>query len=62
MFRSDIAPPLEQMLDFAIEATSIALLPMNLGAWATLAWIRWIEAAARRQGSGSPLDKARDTA
>jgi hypothetical protein len=53
MFRTELSPPLERALDLAIASASIALLPLNLGAWATLAWIRWIDAAAGGRKGGS---------
>jgi hypothetical protein len=30
----------EQMLDFVIESTAMALIPCSLSAWIVLAWIR----------------------
>ncbi len=34
------ASPIERMLDLAIASTAIAMAPITLAGWATLAWLR----------------------
>lgn len=45
----------EQILDFMIESTSMALIPCNLSAWIVLAWIRAFDPPSPQRVEQPPL-------